>query len=81
MQGPLRIRAELTKKGVSTDLIEQSLALYDEQWPDLALKWVQKRSGPGLDRKQMARLYRSGMARGFTHQHMMSAIRMFEKGV
>ncbi|NIP18168.1 MAG: hypothetical protein GWM87_08430 [Xanthomonadales bacterium] len=80
MYGPLKIRAQLRQKGVGDDLIAVKLASLEDIWPDLALSWVRKRAGEPFDRKEKARLYRSGMNRGFPHDIMMRALDRFEAG-
>jgi regulatory protein len=74
LYGPLKIRAELMKRGVNSALIDTTLELHNEQWPELAQQWVQKRNRRELDRNEKARLYRSGTRRGFSHDNMMQAI-------
>ncbi|MFT5139915.1 MAG: regulatory protein [Lysobacterales bacterium] len=74
LYGPLKIRAELMKRGVNSTLIDSTLELHSEQWPELARQWVLKRNRGGLDRNEKARLYRSGTSRGFSHDNMMRAI-------
>ncbi len=74
LYGPLKIRAELMKRGVSSGLIDQTLELHQEAWPELARQWVLKRNRGKFDRNEKARLYRSGTSRGFSHEHMMQAI-------
>ena len=71
--GPLKIRAELMKRGIDSGLVDQVLAQYHDDWTDIAQQWVLKRSRSELDRNEKARLYRSGTSRGFSHEHMMRA--------
>lgn len=78
LQGPFKIRAELRKRGVSDDLIEESLAGFDEEWIELASQWISRRSNETMDRVEKARLYRSGTRRGFSHEQMMRALESFE---
>ena len=73
LTGPLKIRAELLKRGIGSGLIDQALAEHREGWSVMARQWVLKRSRGDLDRGEKARLYRSGTSRGFTHEHMMQA--------
>jgi regulatory protein len=80
LYGPLRIRAELMKRGVASSLIDQVLALHDSSWQETAQQWVSKRASPKLDRKEKARLYRSGTSRGFSHEHMMRAFDTIRSG-
>ena len=72
--GPLRIRAELIKRGVASNLIDRVLTEHTDRWQSLAQQWATKRASPNPDRKERARLYRSGTNRGFSHEHVMRAI-------
>ena len=72
--GPLKIRAQLRQKGIDDALIEEALAGHAGTWEESAYSWVEKRAMGNLDRKEKARIYRSGMNRGFTHEHMMRAL-------
>jgi regulatory protein len=72
--GPLKIRAELMKRGIKSNLIDHTLEEYQGAFPEAAFDWVSKRHRGELDRKEKARLYRSGTSRGFSHEHMMNAI-------
>lgn len=74
LYGPVRIRAELRKRGVADSILEEALYPYEEEWQRLADDWAKKRLKPVLDRKEQARIYRSGTNRGFRHEHMMRAI-------
>jgi len=71
--GPLKIRAELQKRGIVGQMIDEVLSQYDSQWPTLAQQWILKRQGTEWDRNEKARLYRSGTSRGFSHEQMMNA--------
>jgi len=80
LYGPLKIRAELLRRGVSGHLIDGVLSPHDGQWLISAKQWVLKRQGPAWDRKEKARLYRSGTNRGFSHEHMMNAFDAIKSG-
>ena len=73
LYGPLKIRAELMKRGIGSALIDQILAQHSDIWQESARQWVLKRSRGDLDRSEKARLYRSGTSRGFSHEHLMQA--------
>jgi len=73
-QGPLKIRAELIKRGIPKDLIDIALSDHAEQWEDLALQWACKRASGEMNQEEKARLYRSGANRGFTHEQMLRAL-------
>jgi SOS response regulatory protein OraA/RecX len=51
-----------------------TLAEYTDTWADSALAWVRKKATFPMDIKQKGRIYRSGMNRGFSHEHMMRAL-------
>jgi len=78
--GPMKIRAELMKRGIASSLIDEVLALHDGSWTESAQNWVLKRCGSELDRDEKARLYRSGTNRGFSHEHMMRAFDVIRTG-
>ena len=73
-QGPLKIRAELRRRGVADSIVYESMQPFEEQWQHLAFDWANRRSHGNPDRKEQARIYRSGTNRGFSHEHMMRAI-------
>jgi regulatory protein len=74
LYGPFKIRADLARKGIDPDLVERTLAPYEEEWIGSACRWIMKRAAPDdLDRETRARLYRSGTNRGFSHEQMMRA--------
>jgi regulatory protein len=72
--GPSKIRALLRQKGIDEELIMATLAEYTDTWADSALAWVRKKATFPMDIKQKGRIYRSGMNRGFSHEHMMRAL-------
>jgi regulatory protein len=72
--GPLKIRGELRGLGVSDHVIANELPDEQETWFDSAAQWVAKRCHGELDFKARARLYRSLMNRGFTHEQANVAI-------
>jgi regulatory protein len=77
LQGPLKIRAELMKRGVASALIDQTLHAHSEDWAEAALRWVEKKCKRELDRDEKGRLYRTGTNRGFTHEQMFQAFDAF----
>lgn len=72
--GPLRIRAELRQRGVDEASVESAMAEWGGNWQQLADQWAASRASTNLDRQQLARIYRSGTNRGFTHEQMMRAL-------
>ncbi len=65
--GPLRIRAELNERGVSSDLVEGGLDLADTDWLDLLVRTATHKFGDSAveDRREMARRGRFLEQRGF----------------
>ena len=80
LYGPLKIRAELIKRGVDSSLINHVLLEYEDRWLQSAQQWIRKRIGAEPDRKEKARLYRSSTSRGFTHEQVMQALDMIRSG-
>jgi regulatory protein len=72
--GPLKIRGELRSRGISDHQIAQSMPDDQETWFDTAFQWVEKRNPGKLDYAGRAKLYRSLMNRGFTHEQANVAI-------
>lgn len=65
--GPLKIRAELERKGLKSALMEDCLAEFDEDWADLARRELAKRF-PGeapAEYRERARRGRFLVGRGF----------------
>lgn len=65
--GPLRIRAELNERGVSSDLVEDGLDLADTDWQALLLRAAAHKFGDSRveDRREMAKRGRFLEQRGF----------------
>lgn len=74
--GPMRIRAELTVRGLEQDVIEASLAEYEDWWGDLAVEVYQKRyrGEPLRDFNDKARRANFLQSRGFTHEQIRYAL-------
>ena len=66
-QGPIKIRHELRQKGVSEDLVSDTLEKFDGQWLDLAIELAEKKYGTSEpeDHKDKQRRMRFIMQRGF----------------
>jgi regulatory protein len=77
--GPLKIRAELMKRGVDGEIIDDTLSEYQDNFPQCASRWVEKKARGEVTQKEKARLYRSGTSRGFTHDQVMRAIDAYLK--
>jgi regulatory protein len=75
--GPIRIRAELRNKGVSDADLAPALSAYDGDWDQAASRWVARRGDDINDRKNKAKVYRSLVNRGFSHEQAMKALNSF----
>jgi regulatory protein len=66
-QGPLRIAFELRQRGVESELVEEALAAYADEWVPRAEKQVRRRFGaaPPEDFAERARRMRFLERRGF----------------
>jgi regulatory protein len=72
--GPLKIRAELRGRGIAELLIGEFMPHDQETWFDAASQWAAKRCRGELDYAGRAKLHRSLMNRGFTHEQASVAI-------
>lgn len=72
--GPLKIRGELRSRGITDTLIDETMPGGQEAWFDAASQWVGKRNQGELDYAARARIYRSLMNRGFTHEQANVAL-------
>ena len=66
--GPMKIRGELRGKGISDHLINAAMPKGQDTWFDGATQWASKRCRGDLDYSARAKIYRSLMNRGFTHE-------------
>jgi regulatory protein len=75
-QGPVRIRAELERRGVPTNAIETSLGRVDIDWNDQARAVCIKKFGPepAEDYRQWARQAKFLQYRGFTGDQINAAL-------
>jgi len=72
--GPLKIRGELRGFGISDHLIADAMPADQETWFDSASQWAAKRHRGELDYAGRAKIYRSLMNRGFTHEQANVAL-------
>ena len=72
--GPLKIRGELRNLGISDYLIGEAMPVEQETWFDSASQWAAKRCHGELDYAGRAKIYRSLMNRGFTHEQANVAL-------
>ncbi len=72
--GPMKIRAELRGRGISDTLISELMPSGEDDWFDAASLWAGKRCRGELDYAGRAKIYRSLVNRGFTHEQANIAI-------
>ena len=72
--GPLKIRGELRARGISDHVIADELPKEQEIWFDTASEWANRRHTGELDYSARAKLHRSLMNRGFTHEQANVAL-------
>lgn len=74
--GPLRIRAELSAKGVAAEVIATALDGHDPEWGERASLARRKRFGAALpsDHAERARQSRFLQSRGFSFEHIIFAV-------
>ena len=72
--GPLKIKGELRSKGIADHLIEKSLPREQKTWFESATHWASKKCRGELDYAGRAKVYRSLLNRGFTHEQANVAL-------
>ena len=72
--GPLKICAELCGRGIADHLAAQAMPDDEATWFDSATRWAEKKCRGELDYAERARIYRSLMNRGFTHEQANVAL-------
>lgn len=74
--GPLRIRAELSARGVADPLIAAALDEADPEWGEVINRLYQRRyPGQAADSRETATRYRFLAMRGFTSSQIRSVMR------
>ena len=69
--GPLRIRAELSERGIDRDLVRQTLNELDIDFNDLARSFYKRKySKPVQDYQEKARRSQAMARRGFAPEHL-----------
>ncbi len=70
--GPLRIRAELSERGIDRALVERAMAELEVDWLAQAAKWYGRRYGdvPVTDLKEKSRRQQALARRGFAGEHI-----------
>ena len=74
LYGPVKIRGELRSLGISDYVVAQAMSFEQETWFDMASQWAEKRCRGELDYAGRAKLHRSLMNRGFTHEQANIAL-------
>lgn len=72
--GPVKIRGELRSRGISDHLIAEVMPGEQETWFDSASQWADKRCRGEPDYAERAKIHRSLMNRGFTHEQASVAL-------
>lgn len=73
-QGPRKIRAALSARGVDDALASRELDAHAGQWTDLAAAWLERQQPGELDYAARGKFYRRLLNRGFTHDQAMDAL-------
>jgi regulatory protein len=70
--GPVRIRAELSERGVDRSLAARAIEAESPDWFAIAAGWYEKRFGsePPADLKEKSRRQQALARRGFAHEHI-----------
>jgi len=70
--GPLRIRAELSERGVDRALASRALDAEAPDWVAVAAAWYERRYGPQppTELKEKSRRQQALARRGFAHEHI-----------
>jgi regulatory protein len=79
--GPMKIRGELRSRGITDKLISESMPENQDTWFDAASQWASKRCRGELDYAGRAKMYRSLMNRGFSHEHANVALDSLKSAV
>jgi SOS response regulatory protein OraA/RecX len=72
--GPLKIRGELRSLGISDNVVADAMPPGQEAWFDAASQWAERKCRGELDYAGRAKLYRSLVNRGFTHEQANVAL-------
>ena len=72
--GPLKIRGELRQRGIADHVIADGMRVDQNIWLDAAAQWAARRVRGELDFAGRAKLHRSLMNRGFSHEHASTAL-------
>lgn len=72
--GPRRILAELSARGVESEVAEAAVDAPAIDWVDAAARYLQRRYAEALDTDDRGRAYQGLSRRGFTHEQAMAAL-------
>lgn len=72
--GPMKIRGELRQRGIGDSVIAASMQVDQDVWFDSAEYWVARRVHSELDYAARAKLHRSLMNRGYSHEQASVAL-------
>jgi regulatory protein len=72
--GPLKIRGELRQRGIGDQVIASAMQIEQDVWFDSAEHWAARRVRGELDFEHRAKLHRSLMNRGFSHEQASVAL-------
>ena len=74
-QGPLKIRVELSRRGIERELVRSAMAEQEADWFALACETLARRfSGPGDSPRERARRERFLAGRGFDFEQVRHAL-------
>ena len=74
-QGPLKIKAELSRKGVPDASTSRALDSVAGQWLEIAAQWLQKQHPGDIGFEDKQKFYRRLVNRGFTHDQAMDVLK------
>ncbi len=74
-KGPVRIHADLSQRGIASELVDEVLEVLPVDWFELAREVREKKFGPGqpADFKKKAKQMRFLQYRGFEQSHVQAA--------
>lgn len=77
--GPMRMRQELRRRGVSQELCEELLAECGENGEAIDAFLKKKLGGPAADRRELKRAADALARRGFSYEEIRSGLRRYTK--
>jgi regulatory protein len=73
-QGPLKIKAELRRKGVPDSIVAEALESMTDSWRELAAEWLERQHSGAVSFTDKKKYYRRLVNRGFTHDQVMDVL-------